>query len=325
MEPYESKIAPGIPRTGNPVFDRMTQVFLFLGHLASPRPPTPAEPESMSDADLRHGCCSLACGLVNDLGPIVQASFSGSAVDDPKWHHPWPTTVEMTIRQLFMMSLDAFGTASIVMEQNASAACLGNIRTAAECHVYIRWVLDGREAAEQRSRAIALTSAALKYALSSVGHWERNAVGQDASSIAHHFKNVIIETKTDLADLAKQRELTIPNIPAATALFDSYLPGAYFMFALLSNIGSHALPSPSFYGDPGTGSLIWDFKGLNVERSYFITQACEIQLATCKLTAPVCGWSGYEDLLARVEERLNLLAEEASKRLRARRDPTGRW
>lgn len=235
----------------------------------------------------------------------------------------WPTTVDMSVRQMFVTSNDAVGSAVVVMDENVSASCVGNIRTAAECHANIRWVLGGRTVDERRGRAMALTRDSLELARKASGHWERvndDPAGRDAAA---SLRGGIDNTRADLQDLASRRKVTIPKRLSNTELFDRYLPVGYFMFALLSNVGALPLPFPYFYVDPATGNLNRGYKGLDVERSYFVTQASQIQLETCRLVAPVCGWSHYEELLSDFEERLSPLAQAADRRLRKRRDPNG--
>lgn len=76
-------LAPDIPRTGKPLIDTVSQVFVFLGRFFVPRLGTvQQDPAEMSDAELRHACCELAGRLVNALGPIVQASYAEAGLVD---------------------------------------------------------------------------------------------------------------------------------------------------------------------------------------------------------------------------------------------------
>jgi hypothetical protein len=282
-------------------------------------------PEDMADSELCKAAFRVATSLVDGLGPVVQASFSGRAVDDSTWHHPWATTVEMFVRTAFMTSQDACGTAAVGLRMNASAASTGIIRTVAECHVLMRWVLDGATAEEKRGRVLAVTSTAVKRTRRSVDHWERTATGTRSPEMAAQIRQALEATETDLDTLASRNDLIIPRRPENQELFDSYLPGGYFVFALLSNMGAHPGNPFLFYGGPRSNVLDWDFKGLHIERAYWITQACSLHLENCKIAAPICGWTNYEVVLARIGRELGPLAAEAVKRLNARRDPAGIW
>ena len=319
--------ASGIESTGNPIVDGISRLLLFLERLLTPQPAVRAKsPDGMNDEELREAAFKLAIALVDGLGVIVRASFEGPGVSDPSWHRPWPTTVDTFIRSMFMTSLDAFGTAAVGLGMNASVASTGNIRAVAECHVLMRWVLDGESEDDQRGRVLAMTKTGIEQARGSLAHWERTATGSNDSAMIAYVKQALDATEVDLELLAQRSILKVPSRPDDLDLFDRYLPGGYLRFALLSNVGTHPGPSPFFfYGESDSGGIHWDYRGLHAERAYWITQACHLQLENCDLAAPVCGWVNYEHLLTRIADDLGPIAAEAEKRFTARRDPMRIW
>ena len=121
----------------------------------------------MDDEELHEASFKVAIALVDGLGLILQTSFDGKPVNDPSWSRPWPTTVEMFVRSMFMTALDAFGTAAVSLGMNASVASTSNIRAVAECNVLMRWVLDGGTECEQLGHVLAMTRTGIRQAR----HW----------------------------------------------------------------------------------------------------------------------------------------------------------
>jgi hypothetical protein len=151
--------------------------------------------------------------------------------------------------------------------------------------------------------------------------------GPEESALIAYVQETLDATEAELDELTKSKNLEIVRRPPSAVLFDRYLPDAYFMFALLSNVGAHLGPSPFlFYGELEVNAAInWDYKGVQVERAFWIAQATKIELENCELAASVCGWTGTEDLLRRIADLLGPVAIEAEKRFIDRRDPGRVW
>jgi hypothetical protein len=190
----------------------------------------------------------------------------------------------------------------------------------------MRWVLDAKSDDERQSRVLAVTRAGIDQARTSVRHSELMTNGPEELALIAYVHETLDATEADLDLLIKKKNLEMARSPASTELFDRYLPDAYFMFALLTNIGAHLGPSPFlFYGELESNTVNWDYKGLEVERAFWIAQATKIQLENCALAASVCGWDGIEDLLGRIADLLGPVAIEAERRFIARRDSRRVW
>ncbi len=318
---------PRLHATGNPIVDGISRLLVFLEKLLAPQSGLRVKrPFDMDDEELREAAFRVAIALVDGLGLIFQSSFDGKTVDDPTWDRPWPTTVEMFIRSMFMTALDAFGTAAVSLGMNASVASTSNIRAVAECNVLIRWVLDGRTDGDQRGRVLAMTRTGITHARGALAQWERTATGPQEAAMIAYVRQALDATDVDLDDIVDRDRLTIPERPDLAALFDLYLPGGYLSFALVSDMGAHPGPSPFFfYGEARSGAADWDYRGLHVERAFWIAQACRIQVENCKLAGSVFEWGDQEHVLKRIGDELAPIAAEAERRFSARRDPTRIW
>jgi hypothetical protein len=311
--------------TGNSWVDAMTKVFLWLGSLVLPKPPEPKLKQSaeMTNSELREALFGLAWPLTDNIGRIHQASFDGRAVDDPRWHHALPTTVQMHVRGLITAASDSYGLACIGLQSWASAAALGPIRHLGETLVLVRWLLDGDER-EQRARGYALTAAAIKSVDAMTRELGKLADSEQSQRIAAHKTTAIGRLRTDLAALRTEDGLEQQSVPQRKALFGKYLPDAgYLVFVLLSNAGSHpgAVQSTLFFADPGSASVVYDFVGpdLQIERAFWISQAIGLYIELCRLAGPVLGWENWGSIVDWAEARLHDLGPEVSGRWQERR------
>jgi len=319
--------APTPGTTGNPIVDGTSRLLLFLERLLTPQSSLWGKrPHDMNDDELREAAFKLAIAFVDGLGFIVQTSLGDAAVDDPSWHHPWPTTVESFVRSMFMTAIDAFGTATVGLGVNASVTSTSDIRALAECHVLLRWVLDAETDYEQRSRVLAMTRTGIKRARKSLERWERTVTGPQESAMTAYVREALDAAQGDFNAIVDRYKLTVPKRPEIASLFDQYLRGGYVTFALASDIGAHRGPSPFFfYGESDPAAADWDYRGLFVERAFWITQACKIQLENCKLADTVFAWFDQEHIAKRIADELSPVAVEAERRFTAKRDPRRIW
>lgn len=301
------------------LLDGATRVFDELGSVVGrlvPTPP-PKPPGDLTDAELRSAVFRVGGRLLDDMGPVHQASFGGRVTDDPRWHHALPTTVEMHVRILFTAATDSYGLALLGLRAHASASALGPIRHQAESLGILRWLLEPGEQTERRERAFAITR-------DSISLFQRIADGFEAAvhadadlrAAAPRFRRSVSDMQAALAQIAAEDGLRNDVVlPTRRTLFDRYL-GGYLFFRALSVAGSHpgAAQATLFYGVPGVGVVDFDFKGGDVERAFWLSEAIELELELCKLAAPICGWRDLE-VIQHGEASLRPLAEEA----------TGRW
>lgn len=307
------------PALGVPMFDAFGHLFATL----SPQPGAGERTDPVEEADdteLFGGTFDLVRRLVDGLGPVVAASLAARGIDDPTWLHPWPTTVETFVRSVFMTSLDSCATAAVVLHGNSSAAATEALRTVAESHVVLRWVLEPIADDEQRSRVLAITGAAVNDCKSALTHWERHTADRGHLQQIAHMRESLRTAQLDLALLAKRNNLVMPNCPSRTALMDRYFPGTYAMFVMLASMNAQPGYPIVFYGNPA-GAFNWDYTGLDIERAYWLSLAGRLQLETCRLVAEVCHWSGHEPLLDRTEAGLQPIEAETARRFEARRAP----
>jgi len=317
----------GLPVTGNPMVDGLSRLLLFLESLVRPQQGVPSKcPADLDDVELRDAACKVAITLVDGLGLIVQEGPDASAADDPSWHRRWPRTVEAFVRSMFMTGFDAFGTAAVALGTNTSVTSISNVRVVAECHVLMRWVLDGETETEQLSRVLAMTRAGIDDARRSLAHWDRATHRTQESHMVAYVRETLDDAQWDLDELIDGHGLTLPSRPDSAALFDRYLPRGYVTFTLASDIGAPPGPSPFFfYGESETGTDKWGYRGLHVERALWIAEACWIQLENYQLAAPVCGWVNHEHFLKHVADDLAIVDAEAEKRFATKRDPDRTW
>ena len=318
---------PGLETTGNPIVDGTSRLLTFLERLLTPQSSLRGKrPHDMNDEELREVAFQVAMAFVDGLGLIVQTSFDDTAVDDPSWHRPWPTTVETFVRSMFMTAIDAFGTAAVGLGVNASVTATSDIRALAECHVLLRWVFDAETDDEQRGRVLAMTRTGIKRARKALERWERTATGPQESAMAAYVRQALDAAQGEFDSIVDRHKLTVPKRPEMASLLDQYLPGGYVTFAVASDIGAHRGPSPFFfYGESDPAAAHWDYRGLFVERAFWITQACKIQLENCKLAATVFPWFDQEHVAKRIADELGPVTAEAERRFTAKRDPRRIW
>jgi hypothetical protein len=278
----------------------------------------------MSDSQLLGATIEIARSLVDDLAPIHQASFDPRPVDDHRWHYGMPTIPAMHIRSFYTTGNDSFSLALLGLRANASAAALGPIRHLYETLAIVRWLTEPGPV-EQRERALAITRRSIRWVEDTYPHaLEQLDETTDIEPLRRRLRNPPSAAMLkDLADIA--REDGIRNdveMPPRRDLFNKYMAdaGGYLMFRVLSTMASHpgALQSGLFYGAPGVG-LDYDFKGLHLQRAYWLADATAIHLDLCRRCGPVCGWRGAEPLLGQLEASLSPLGSEIQARLRARK------
>jgi hypothetical protein len=315
------------------LFGGVTKIFEGLGEIVEsiaklalpPTPPAPPKkPADMTDRELRVALIAEAGDLLNDLGPITQASFGTSgAIDDLRWHHAISTTVDMHTRGLFLLAGDSYGIACVGQKMWASATSLGPIRHLAESLAQARWLLEG-ERATRRARALALTSEAIDSTAQFNEHLKKSDSYDLTVRVAKYMDGAVDKLREDLSAIRAEDGIPVVHLPSREDLFDKYAAEVgYLQFALLSTVGSHpgAQQSAIFYGDPGRGRVNYDFQGeaMEIERAYWVTMALRLFVEMCRLCAPVIGMVGWEPIVDRASARANELEPEVVRRWVERR------
>lgn len=321
-------VTDDIPVTGNPIFDSMTKIFLFLGRqteqLLGWKPPPSATderkpPTDMTDKEIREALFRAAADLNDTIGRIHQASFP--ATDDPRWRYNVPTTVDMHVRAMFTHASDAFGVAIMALQNHASAAALAAIRHLAESLTRVRWLLEPSDTKQRRERAYAITQEAITWQFKMSRHVKEAATAADPPDLARKIAARADATQARLTELMKQDGLQAVKVPGRPKLFADYMPGiGYVLFALLSSVGSHpaAAQSALFYSEPSTGNAVYDLQELNITRAYWIARAISLYTDLCKAAAPILGWKEWDKIITTAGTKHQHLSDEADRRYQQR-------
>jgi hypothetical protein len=275
----------------------------------------------MSDKYLQQAIHDVGGRLINSLAPIVQQTFMDDARSETTpFVQSMPTSVRGHVLMLFMQAYDAFGLVLRTLNYQAHAAALGSIRSIAETLALTKWLLESSISDEQlaRSHRLILDSA-------DELHTQRQTLERIVadSSERRQLSGILSDTEQKLrdaaTDLASRDEVEIAEAHYRTSkLMERYLPehGGYLLYSLLSSAGVHssAMRNKFFYGQPDTGVLDFDFKGMFTVRAYWIGVATDLYLDFCDLVSEILGWHGWQDLSEKAHSQLEPLAQEATGR-----------
>lgn len=278
-------------------------------------------PSRMSDKYLQQEIHDVGGRLLNSLGPLVQQGFANNTQpESSEFIESMPTSVRGHVLLLFMQAYDAFGLVLLSLNNQAHAAALGPIRSIAESLAFEKWLLESNDADVRLARSYRLILDAADQLDA-----QRRALGRVVAdspqrrSLSNLLSDAEERLRNAATDLATRNDINIAEPHgSASKLIEQFLPehGGYLLYSLLSSAGVHsgAMRNKFFYGQPDTGILDFDFKGMFIARAYWIGVTIELFLDFCDLVAEILGWHNWRNLSKKVHSQLEPLTQEAKKR-----------
>jgi hypothetical protein len=250
----------------------------------------------MSDKYLQQTIHDVGGRLLNSLGPLVQHSFADDVHSESvPFVKSMPTSVRGHVLMLFMQAYDSFGLVLRSLNNQAHAAALGPIRSIAETLAFEKWLLESDDTGVRLARSYRLILDAADQLDIQRRALERVAVDapqrRNLSSVLFDTEQKLRQAATDLAtrdgvEIAKPHD-------SPSKLMERFLSehGGYLRYSLLSSAGVHsgAMRNKFFYGQPDTGILDFDFKGMFIARAYWIGVTINLYLDLCDLVAEILG------------------------------------